>query len=1130
MNRRLRHLRAVLSVIICSGLILSVSRDCLYAASKEVTSKAGESVMVTAGEAAAETAVTPEQAAQKENAFDLRLDEATKLAFSDTVSDENGNEIKWEVITIHTDDDLKELAKNCALDTWSEYKYVRLEEDILLMNSDFTTIPIFNGIFDGNGHRITEYSYGGDGYVTGLFRYIGTHGVVKDLDLFAHITAKNGKQVTGGLCGINYGVIRNCTFEGRIKGKTSTGVFAGINEVTGMISFCRNKGTVMGYYYTGGIAGKNYGTISDSVNEGDLNNTVEWVNEEDEMNTGSKLLESIKSGNTEENPLASTGTDTGGIAGYSKGSIIRCDNTGTIGYEHTGYNAGGIAGRQSGIIAMCSNSGRIYGRKDIGGIVGQMEPHLEPDDVQSLTEAVDRLHELVDTTINNADGSVDSIDDDLDNLTGYANGAVNTTNAMSDQFKTFMNANMDTLNTLSERVRHISGMMPEIFDSLEHAADDMSEVNDDLKKLIKDLDIYDKLSENDARSVDEALRIISENRAKFNDATARMKKDTQDLEKAISQNDVAAISECNARLARDTADAAEAAAEITRQLDIIYTITKPYLGEARKALSENIAKTNRDMNSMIKELKSATRSTRGVFDYINSQSELRATKLGSDWDNSKDQLSRQLNGVFDAVSSLGEHSKNTSHQTNADLAAVNDQLNVVFHILADDIDGLGNPGSAMEKIYTDVSDIMIEQITSGRTDNCDNNGIIQGDINIGGICGAMDIDDNDPEQNAAGDANYSPGDKYLLKNIICDCRNNGEIESKKDGAGGIVGYMAQGIVTACEGMGLVESVEGGYVGGIAGQSRSIIRNCFVLSSIGGNNNVGGIAGYGTTLIDNNCMPDFRKTGDRSGSIAGQVERDKETQEAKLSVISGNRFVENGINGIDGVSYRGIAEPISYEQFMMNPVVPPAFSHMKVYFRITDEDREDDSVIRLGEQEVPYGGDLSVLSYPEPDEKEGYYVSWPDLSGQKMTGARIVEGEYIETVKVVESEEKYPKTERPVAYIDGIFEKETVLNAQILEEPVFEENFMARIIESVQKMFKEEGEDVRKQITYRIDVSDPGDKNEEGYKLRLYDPCAGIGTIYRYEDGRFIECETLVRGSYVETQALDFSGIYVIKGF
>ncbi|MBQ7463748.1 MAG: hypothetical protein IJS86_02705 [Lachnospiraceae bacterium] len=1122
MSKRNAHIKAVTAVILCLEMILSGSFLPVYAAKG--------SDMVTAGEASVEIALTPDEVTKNESIVEERLSQASTDAFSGNDGEEGQDGRRWEVITIHTDDDLKELAKNCALDTWSKDKYVLLEEDIRLINSDFTTIPVFNGIFDGNGHRISEYSYSGDGYVTGLFRYIGKDGVVKDLELFGDITAVDDKQITGGFCGINQGVIRNCTFEGKIKGKTTTGAMAAINEVSGLIGFCRNEGKITGYYYTGGIAGKNYGTISDSENEGSLNNSVEWVSEEDEMSTGAKLLESLKGGNTDENPLVNTGTDTGGIAGISKGSIIRCKNSGTVGYEHTGYNTGGIAGRQSGIIAMCENEGRIYGRKDIGGIVGQMEPHLEPDDVQSLTEAVDKLHDLVDVTINNADGNVDVLDVDLDNLTGYANGAVDTTNAMSDQFKTFMNSNMDTVNTLAGRVRHISGMMPGIFDSLERAAGDMSDVNDDLKKLIKDLDIIDKLSENDASAFNDALAKISENRAKYDDATSRMKEDVRDLEKAISDNDVAAISECNARLAKDTADAAEAADQIAKQLDIIYTITKPYLGEAGKSLSENIARTNSDMKDMIDELRSATRSTRGVFDYINSQSELRATKLGSDWDNSKNLLSTQLSGVFDAVNSLGEHSKNTSHQTNSDLAAVNDQLNVVFHILADDIDGLGKPKDAIEKIYTDVSDVMIESITSGRTDNCMNSGIVRGDINIGGICGAMDVDDNDPEQNAAGDADYSPGEKYLLKNIICDCRNTGEIESKKDGAGGIVGYMAQGIVTSCEGYGLIESTEGGYAGGIAGQSHSIIRNSWVLACIGGKNNVGGIAGYGTTLADNICMPTFTQKGSRFGSIAGQVQRDDETGEAGLAVVSGNRFVNDEINGIDGVSYRGIAEPADYRDLLQSPMIPKEFSHLKVKFRIIDEDAEDDSVKRLGEQEVPYRADLSELSYPVPEEKEGYYVTWPDLSGQLMTGVRIVEGEYIKTVKVVESVETYPDTERPLAYIDGTFERETALSAGILKEPSFEENLASKLKDNIMDVFGKHAKHPVKQITYSYAIAGTKDHASADYKLRLYNPCGKKAKIYRYEDGKFTLCETRLRGAYAETDASGTSGIYVIKGF
>ncbi len=53
-----------------------------------------------------------------------------------------------------------------------------------------------------------------------------------------------------------------------------------------------------------------------------------------------------------------------------------CKNTGPVGYEHVGYNVGGIAGRQSGYLNGCTNQGVILGRKDVGGIAGQLEPEI----------------------------------------------------------------------------------------------------------------------------------------------------------------------------------------------------------------------------------------------------------------------------------------------------------------------------------------------------------------------------------------------------------------------------------------------------------------------------------------------------------------------------------------------------------------------------------------------------------------------------------------------------------------------------------------------------------------------------------------------------------------------------------
>jgi len=1107
-RERLLRLRALLMITIIMSMLFGQ-------VSAVFGSVPGSTVMVTAGEASAETFVTPEAAEKKENEAETRAEDAFRSAGEDPgslmVSGGNGEEKPvWETIEINDLDDLIDLAKNCSTDTWSEYKYVRLNADINVFESGFTTIPIFNGVFNGQGHQITEYTYSGDGYVTGLFRYIGSDGIVQDLKLYGSVDADNEEQVTGGICGINYGVIKNCDFFGSINGKTSTGGIAAINEVTGLIGGCRNHGKVTGYYYTGGVCGKNYGTISDTINDGDLNNSEAWVNKDDEMNTGSQILKNIKSGDKEENPLANTGIDTGGIAGYSKGSIIRCRNKGVIGYEHTGYNVGGIAGRQTGIISMCTNEGRVLGRKDIGGIAGQMEPHLEPDEVQSLTEAVDKLHDLIKLTIDDADGSVDVIKDDVNRLSNFADGAVDTTNVMSDQFSRFMNSNLDTLNTFMTRTRYVMNHVPAVFDDLEGAALNMSGFNNDLKKIMLDIDIYGQLSANETASVNNALRIISENSEKYNDATRRMEEYTKALAKAISDNDLPAISENSAKLAEASSDATEAAAEIARQLDVIYDIMQPHLGPARESLSSDIARANSHMNATLEKIRSASRSTRSIFDYLNSQSELKATKLGGDWDNSKSLLHDQLNGVVDAVNALSEHSSSTSHRTNDNFSAVNDQLNTVFHILADDIDGLGAPNKTLDELYTDVSDLVIEQIRSGRVDGSVNAGRIEGDINIGGIAGSMDIDENDPESSAAGTVGFKLGEKYLLRNVICDSRNTGDVISKKDGAGSIVGYMAQGIVTACQGRGYIRSTEGGYVGGIAGQSLSIVRNCDVLAVLSGSGYVGGIAGFGTTITGCIAVPTFVSTGDRTGSIAGQVERDKETQEAKMGVVSSNYFAGSTINGIDSINYTGIAEPVDYGMLLRYEGAPEDFRHLTISYRLKDL---DDNESEIGTQEMPYGAVLRNLSYPDFEEKDGYYVEWDDTSQSEMTGNRVVNGEYVEIVTVIESGEKYPDTEKPLVFMDGSFERESAVEAHIAEGPKYDSDGFS------------EGESV----TYEVIVKGLGQANRGDYKIRLYNPYDKADLYYYDRDKeKFYKCENVLeRSHYLETDNEHIYSVYAV---
>ena len=322
------------------------------------------------------------------------------------------------VVEINTPWDLMDLAKNATIDSYTQNKSFIMTDDLDMTGYSFSSIPTFSGVFDGNGHSITGLKSGDDGYASGLFRYIRHGAVVQNLTVNANIDAVDKKDVTGGICAINEGIISNCIFEGKIQSKTITGGIAAVNEVPGTIMACTNNASIYGYYYTGGITGKNYGVVAYSNNNGNLNNTTEWVEESDAMDPGSDTVSAILSGGTDAlNPFndssdttvrTNNGVDTGGIAGYSKGAVYQCKNHATIGYEHTGYNVGGIVGRQAGFVSFCYNYGEIYGRKDIGGIVGQMEPHLTLDDLESLPDAVDKLHDLVDVSLGDIDSSVDA--------------------------------------------------------------------------------------------------------------------------------------------------------------------------------------------------------------------------------------------------------------------------------------------------------------------------------------------------------------------------------------------------------------------------------------------------------------------------------------------------------------------------------------------------------------------------------------------------------------------------------------------------------------------------------------------------------------------------------------------------
>lgn len=159
---------------------------------------------------------------------------------------------------------------------------------------------------------------------------------VRNLTVEGSVLPGGAQELVGGIAGINKGTF-GCSFSGTIEGKKEIGGIAGSNEETGLIENCSSYGTVSGHTSTGGIAGVSEGTISGCVNESEVNIDAGLltaaVDEDMSLN-----VEELENGITED-----TIRDTGGIAGYSSGSILGCENRGKIGSEHLGANTGGIA-------------------------------------------------------------------------------------------------------------------------------------------------------------------------------------------------------------------------------------------------------------------------------------------------------------------------------------------------------------------------------------------------------------------------------------------------------------------------------------------------------------------------------------------------------------------------------------------------------------------------------------------------------------------------------------------------------------------------------------------------------------------------------------------------------------------
>jgi len=1548
---------------------------------------------------------------------------------------------KEEVIEINTVEDLLNLAVNCKSDAWSVGKTVELMADLNIKDSGFSGIPVFSGNFNGNGHKITGFELEGAGFADGFFRYVSMNAEVKNLTVEGIVKTEEEGECVGGIVGINRGTLVNCVFSGTVTGKSSVAAIAGENTKSGIIRSCTANGTVDAPYEVGGIAGTNHGIIRSCKNNAVINNDKAFIDEMDEEST-SWIIGSIS---LDSDVRITAGTDVGGIAGYSDGSIFNCINYATVGYEHTGYNVGGIVGRQGGVVSSCTNNGKVLGRKDVGGIVGQMEPFISVDEAASISDAVRDLHDLVEKLLDDLSESEKGVSSDLDDIKKHTDNALDLGNDISQELIDFTNSNIDAMNLLADEISYVIENLPDIIDSLDLSVAAARRFGDDLKKINDDLDILEKLdktaysetkykrltltsavggsisSDNmnpeknikvrltvnltegyrlstlaiydaNGRSVeysknsdgsyefimpeenvvvrstytyvgnffietnaggslskaystdkemlkltvrpdggytfdsvkvgeneynrdsfnydetkneyvlevsekkpegavyistefvkeesshtvtvvsstggllsadkvlsskDEVVKVtvteaanyvlssltlvyggqsfdlIAERSAedalanpneysfvmpeenvkveavfKYNDeaknneetvlytestiggtmyyvknpttndyiiyiipeagyevsatdaiaifsgakagqesanpvgslstdqltqygngytytlnytqfetpiraygsfvkveaansvlittstgGTAsvdlvaakagetvnlaavpnngyRIKKisilsgseeieyrakedltnvyeftmpdgnvditvefapivfivtsnyggtvsvtangdtlkftvspddgytldgaptvldaegnivtlvkrtagvfayefDLTDLKAPISTeiNFVGAtdyevvensadnideqaqklstamsdiqktVDEINAlvtddygnvidvetfisntdkvneliklivRLAKEVAEAGEAASSLISSLNTLSNVLVPYMTDAAKAVNEDVEQAIDDLDECLSYLQQAGNQTQAVLDYLNSQPSVKFTDLSKNFSNNVSSLTDEMKKISDGMGKINTDFSKYTDTILDDFRAINDKTNDILQLIIDIVNNVENAYLGDDGIYEDVSDEELENVTDGKVSGCTNNGAVRADLNVGGVVGSMSIDTEDPEDNAAGSVDWNIRNSYLTKCVLTSCTNNGKIVAKSDGVGSIAGYQGIGVINACTAYGTAESTEGEYVGGIAGHSKAIIRNCNSLCTLSGSRYIGGIAGYGYKLSNNYSIAMIDEATTMVGAIAGQVKFEENEHAVNVENVYENKYVSSWLGGIDGISYEGIAEEITYQELLEIPGVSNGFSHLYVVFRA------DGRII--GKEEYEYGQSLESVSFPRIPEIEGYYGRWPDVTGMVIEGNLILEAEYFPNISTVKSD---------TYFTDSSEDGNNVEKNLVLIDGVFDSN--AKLLVSMNKeSFPEELSAGQKTIVYTVSLE--GAKAEEKAKIRLYNPGKTAVKVYEKTSAGWVEIESVEYGSYEQVVLKNGIGTFAL---
>lgn len=870
-----------------------------------------------------------------------------------------------------------------------------------------------------------------------------------------------GENSTGGICGKNSGFIQNChnyAAVNTVYEEKKTEITDIETDAAAIVENIKNseeesrEETVLGHTDTGGIVGFTSGIIQGCSNNG---------------NVGYKHI----------------GYNVGGIAGRQSGYILGCDNYGFIqGRKDIGGIAGQAEpyillhssdSMLDELKTELNNLSSMVNKfiSDTDNLGNETKTHLDgiskyaEDARNSTQDLIDETADFADDNIAEINAEAAIISNTIDKLEpvfeSLEKGGSDLGNAIDDLNTTISDLNLyapdfaDEIDGISSALTYISKSESSIsrasikaeraIDALDNAViiKNTASIKNALSELSNAIDEIITARSEIENSLSEIEKILGSNSDDLENSGLNIEELSGIFKDILSNSSTIVTSLKTIKNSIDTIalnteinfeEFKTAAKNMNSSIDYIFDamqyITKG-IGKLSKSLSdfsdkfeeyasdmsdelsvgkENLTKSLDSLSYATEDITDALGDIKTIISDLADEEPAEFVKLGDDFRTASDNLFNSISEISDELNSLKNTLSDKTDKINEDLTAINNKFNVVMNLIVGEVEELKNGAQTLSDVFVDVSEEDINSVRQGKIQSCNNSGSVEADRNTGGIVGNIAIEySKDPEDELEKPTtlNFT----YRTRAILQSCTNDAKITGKKDCTGGILGKGEIGTVYECENYGDVESTNGNYVGGIVGKSTSSVKKCYAKSKVTGKRYIGGIVGMASTLTSSYAI----------ASVSGEENIGACCGEADISKIYNNFYVNNGLGAVDGVSYKGHCEEISYDALKNISYIAPRFISFSVIFVANGKTIET--------QDIRYGSETNRIKYPDVPEKNGHFGKWNKPEAETVTENITIECEYQPYITILASDKKNENGKLSVGLAEGKFTDEARLHIE-----------------------------------------------------------------------------------------------------